>query len=125
MGPLQYDNLDARDKEQMMSDFELGVQPQFHYGGRNDRLAIDLRGVMDDVERGIEDGTIVLNLYAILPHSTQQQIVGTKNKFPSLLTAPSKDLQKVFFPTCNNVGQLIHTPSLPPRRNAGLLIFNF
>lgn len=67
MGPPQYDRLDARDKKKMMSDFELGVKPRFQYGRRNERLAIDLRGVRDDVDKGIEDETIVLNLYAIPP----------------------------------------------------------
>ena len=67
VGPPQYDRLDARDKKKMMSDFELGVKPRFQYGRRNERLAIDLRGVRDDVDKGIEDETIVLNLYAIPP----------------------------------------------------------
>ena len=67
VGPLQYDNLDARDKKNMMSDFELNVKRRFQYGRRNERLAIDLRGVKDNVERGIEDETIMLNLYATVP----------------------------------------------------------
>lgn len=67
MGPPQYDMLDPRDKKKMMSDFELGVKPRFQYGRRNERLAIDLRGVRDDVEKSIEDETIVLNLYATPP----------------------------------------------------------
>ncbi|KAF8244520.1 actin-like ATPase domain-containing protein [Wilcoxina mikolae CBS 423.85] len=81
VGRTQYNNIRDKNKRKMRQSFDWGIKPDFKYDlGQNRRLTIDLRGVPDDIDRGIEDGTIFLD---------------------------PKELNKVFRPTCLKVQKLV------------------
>lgn len=63
VGEVQYKSFNLRSRTRMMDDFE-SIKKSFT--GANRDHSVDLRGVQNDVEHGINDDTITLKTSAIL-----------------------------------------------------------
>ena len=62
VGRKEYDKIKAKDKKKMLRDFEFGIKRAFN---KDDVVnhSVDLRGVEDSPEHGIEDDTIQIKQY--------------------------------------------------------------
>jgi len=98
VGPSQYEKIDQRDKQIMMRYWEMGIKPVVEYNPkRNGHLTIDLRGVKDNIPQGIEDETITLKPFVLLPRGREEADDLSR-----------KDLNAaVFHPTCEKVQRLV------------------
>jgi hypothetical protein len=60
----EYNIIKEKDKVRMMSDFELAIKPSFRLNpDDNPKLMVDLRGVKENIPRGIEDESITLKAF--------------------------------------------------------------